>query len=488
MVEAVTRLLGRQMVKVERTTAILRIACFCGFSLLLALVKSPTLSLDHLLAFLALLLGTGYSVALLAAARHGELPERLGHLSGLIDAVCGAVFFGLSLGFSDVGWKGAVLILSEMYFFVPVVAAVARLRPAQVLSATGLVGVAAAVTMLALAAVAAPMHNFELRLFGVHRYFPLVTLAGGLALAVAAGSFQRLLRENLVTDDVARSSRRLRMTMEIIQVSIMNLSQFVANLERISSSLSLGAHNQVKNVESIAGSAEDLKSSIRSISQSTQLAANTIRQTLDFSTQGNQRMHRMLSEVADINQAAEQLTRSLELIDEIADQTNLLALNAAIEASRTGEESSGFSVVAAEIRTLAERSAQTSGEISRVVKQMVKVLQAGGESSREAGLAFDRINSDLTAYSGLVHNIHVAVQEQLGANAAVSDSLEKILHVTAQNGKAADNVREVIGELRKEVVKLKALVDGRLTEGAAAAGPPPAAAAPPAGTGAAVRQ
>jgi len=468
MVEAVTRLLGTQMVKVERSAAILRIASFCGLAALFAALKSPlaALTVDHLVAFLAVLLACGYSVAILAAGRHGDLSERLGHLSGLIDAVGAAMFFGLFLGFIDVGPLGAVVILSEMYFFVPVFVSVVRLRPAQTLSATGFVVVAASVTMLVLTAVSERRPRF-----GAHAYLPGVLLAAGLALAVTARSFQRLLRENLVTDDLARSSRRLRMTMEIIQVSIMNLTQFVSNLERISSSLSLGAHNQVKSVESIAGSAEDLKESVGRISQSTQIASNTIRQTLEFSNQGNQRMHRMIDEVADINQAAEHLTRSLDLIDEIAEQTNLLALNAAIEASRAGEESSGFSVVAGEIRTLAERSAETAGEISRLVKQMVKVLQTGGESSREAGLTFDRINSDLSGYSALVHNIHLAVQEQLGANEAVSESLEKILHVTTDNGKASDRVREVIGELRKEVVKLKALVDGRLTEGAALGSP-----------------
>ena len=57
-----------------------------------------------------------------------------------------------------------------------------------------------------------------------------------------------------------------------------------------------------------------------------------------------------------------------------------------------------------------------------------------------------------------------AVQEQLAANRAVSDSLDKIHAVTLENSKAADRVREVIGELKKEVTKLKALVDGKLVE------------------------
>jgi methyl-accepting chemotaxis protein len=172
----------------------------------------------------------------------------------------------------------------------------------------------------------------------------------------------------------------------------------------------------------------------------------------------------MLTEIADIHEVAEQMDAALDLINEIADQTNLLALNAAIEASRVGDETTGFSVVAGEIRTLAERSAETSGEISRLVKQMEKVIDVGGESSNRAGEIFEHINTDLGHYADFITGLNTAVQDQQAANRAVSESLEKIHAVTLENSKAADRVREVIAELKKEVSKLKDLVDGKLVE------------------------
>jgi methyl-accepting chemotaxis protein len=279
-----------------------------------------------------------------------------------------------------------------------------------------------------------------------------------------AVSFNRLFRGHMVTEDLARSSRRLRMSMEIVQISVMNLGEFVNNLERISNTLYTGAHNQAKSVEHIAASADSLKSAMGRITESTTRSTNALKQTVDVSTQGNQTMHRMITEIADIHEVAEQMDAALELINEIADQTNLLALNAAIEASRVGDETSGFSVVAGEIRTLAERSAETSGEISRLVKQMEKVILVGGESSNQAGEIFERINRDLSSYADFVRGLNTAVQEQQAANRAVSESLDKIHAVTLENSKAADRVREVIGELKKEVSKLKDLVDGKLVE------------------------
>jgi methyl-accepting chemotaxis protein len=351
------------------------------------------------------------------------------------------------------------VVLAEIYFFVPVVTSIAKVKPSHTGSATLFSTLASVVVISVHLLITDPGTRL-----GYPVFVPAVVLLSGIALWVIALSFRRLFAEHMVTEDLARSSRRLRMAMEIVQISVMNLGEFVNNLERISNILYTGAHNQAKSIEQIASSAESLKASMGSITESTNRSANSIKQTVDVSDQGNQTMHRMITEIANIHEVAEQMDAALDLINEIADQTNLLALNAAIEASRVGDESTGFSVVAGEIRTLAERSAETSGEIGRLVKKMEKVIVVGGESSNQAGKIFERINRDLGTYNEFVRGLNMAVQEQLAANRAVSDSLDKIHEVTLENSKAADRVREVIGELKKEVSKLKDLVDGKLVE------------------------
>jgi hypothetical protein len=473
MIEGVARLVSRQTVRVERATAIFRLAYV---SMLLALFmllgeRGGGFTLAHLLAVLAACLAAAYSVLLLVLIRRGACHERMGHVSAAVDVVAATIYFGLFLGLPAGPRRELLVLAAEAYFFVPLFASVVKLKGSHGLSTTilGVLGAAGAVTVFWL---------FDGRAVALgHQVFlPGLLLLAGLAAWFSVRAYLRMLGENFVTEELLRSSRRLRMALEIVQISIMNLSQFVGNLERVSSTLAVGAHNQAKSIDRIATSAENLKGAMGDISGSTQTSAASIQRTLDFSTQGNQTMQRMVGEIADIHQVGSRMDAALQLINEIADQTNLLALNAAIEASRTGDEASGFSVVAGEMRTLAERSAETSSDIGKLVRQMEKVIFAGDESAREAGATFDRINKDLEEYAGFVRTLDLAVREQLSANQLVSDSLEKIRSVTGENSRAADEVREVIGELKKEVAKLKALVDGKLLETPALGG---AQSAPP---------
>jgi ABC-type transporter Mla subunit MlaD len=461
MVEGVTSLVFAQVVKVEKRTAVVRIIYFLSLFALFVFFRNPLISvtIDHLLALLALLLVMGYAIILLVLIGRDSFHERLGHLSNALDAIGAGAFFGLFLVFPAKGIRDLAVVLAEIYFFVPIVISAAKVKPSHAISATVFsFGCSGVVIILHL------VINGSSSRMGYPVYIPGVLLLSGIALFFTTLTFDRLLRDHMVTEDLARSSRRLRMSMEIVQISVMNLDEFVNNLERISNILSSGAHNQAKSIEQIASAAESLKAAMGRITESTNRSTNSIKQTVEVATQGNQTMQRMITEIADIHEVAEQMDASLDLINEIADQTNLLALNAAIEASRVGDESTGFSVVAGEIRTLAERSAETSGEIGRLVKQMEKVIVIGGESSNEAGEIFDRINKDLSQYADFVRSLNMAVQEQLAANRSVSDSLDKIHDVTLDNSKAADRVRDVIGELKKEVSKLKALVDGKLVE------------------------
>ena len=288
-------------------------------------------------------------------------------------------------------------------------------------------------------------------------------LVGSLA-ALSCHRYSSALRENLITEDLLRASRRLKMTMDIVTASIFNLHQLINKLGDISTTVSEGALNQAAGIEEVSSAAEKLQAAMENISESTEKSATTIGTTAQFSESGNTIMQKVIEEILGIHEVVDKMVTALARINDIADQTNLLALNAAIEASRTGDEQSGFSVVADEIRKLAEKSAETASEVSKWVRQIETVIERGGESSREAGNIFDTIAHDLGAYAGFIHELSRSVKDQLGANRAVTGTIESIGSVVEDNRFSADAVTRIIGDLKKEMVKLESLVGDKVQE------------------------
>jgi ABC-type transporter Mla subunit MlaD len=457
MVEGLVRILLAQQVKAERVGAVTRLALATGLVALQAYLLPPparTGSEGLRLAAIAFIMD-GYSIYLLIALGRGVHPQGLGYLSAVLDAAAaGVLLFGF-LALPKPALAG--ILLSEAYFFAPLASSLRRLDAWHTFLAALAAVFGSTLSLISLSLVLGMRPEV-----GHTLYLPAGLTLMGLASWASVRANRRLLEDNFVTDQFLRSSRRLRMTLEIVQVSVINLDNLVNEMERLSGTLAIGAHSQAKSIEHISSLAERLKGAMADISAWTSESLSSLRPTLDLSEQGHRTVHGMIEEIGAIDQAVRRLDASLELINEIADQTNLLALNASIEASRLGTaETGGFSVVAGEIRSLAEGSAETAGEIGRLVKQMEKVIRVGGDSSKAVGRVFDHLDKELEGYSRFMDRLQLAVREQLAANGEVSDSLGKIRQVTGENSQAADRVKLALGELKKEVLKLKALLQDR---------------------------
>jgi methyl-accepting chemotaxis protein len=98
------------------------------------------------------------------------------------------------------------------------------------------------------------------------------------------------------------------------------------------------------------------------------------------------------------------------------------------------------------------------------VRQIETVIERGGESSREAGKIFDTIARDLGAHAGFIHDLSLSVKDQLGANRAVTGTIESIGSVVEDNRFSAEAVTHIIGDLKKEMLKLESVVGSNVQE------------------------
>lgn len=179
-------------------------------------------------------------------------------------------------------------------------------------------------------------------------------------------------------------------------------------------------------VEEMAAVIATLSESIDTIGRSSTTANGLAQQTNDKAEQGAQALDAALEAIALIQKSSSSIADIVEVIKEIANQTNLLAFNASIEAARAGEHGVGFSIVAEEVRKLAERSSQAAQEISNLITESGDRVETGAEVSERAKEFFEQIVAGVAGTNDAIAAISGATEAQLQASQTVEDLSRQI--------------------------------------------------------------
>jgi methyl-accepting chemotaxis protein len=177
---------------------------------------------------------------------------------------------------------------------------------------------------------------------------------------------------------------------------------------------------------------ETLATSIRSIADATQTATRLAERTRGGAQVGSGSLSNALEAIQLIQKSASGISEIVATIGELAGQTNLLAFNAEIEAARAGENGIGFSIVAGEVRKLAERSAIAARDISRLIDESQQRIAAGSESSRNANDAFSQIVESVIQTGESIDGIASLTTSQSVASQRVVDLIRELSNATSR--------------------------------------------------------
>lgn len=288
---------------------------------------------------------------------------------------------------------------------------------------------------------------------------------------------------------LARSARTLQNYLMDVAASMKNsvksVNQAFAEVQGSSRQVSEAAAEQSACSETVAAAVDEMASASQEISNNATAAAEAVDGAKEISDNGTRIMQ---NTVAGINQLAEEIGNAadvvqkleeesqnigtvLNVIQGIAEQTNLLALNAAIEAARAGEQGRGFAVVADEVRTLAQKTQDSTTEIQDIIVNIQKGAQAavaamssGSERTgtsvsqvNEAGAALEKINEQVTSIHDMNIQIAAASEEQTQVIDEISNNVREIADLSVKTSEYATQGEEslqCLDDVKQEQVSL----------------------------------
>lgn len=291
-----------------------------------------------------------------------------------------------------------------------------------------------------------------------------------------------------------------------IVLSFLNVRSVVSRLTHSVSSLTRSGESSAQNAvqirqasQTIAKNACELAAFIEETSASMEEMSSVTQQNTESSSnaQGiatsaestaekvDNEMVSMVTAMAEIDNSSREITKIVKTIDEIAFQTNILALNAAVEAARAGEAGAGFAIVADEVRSLAQRSAEAVRGTAAIVENSQKKSEEGSLHCTRVKELVSEISKQIKEMRSLSEGVALGSKEQYEGVSQVNEALSRMDRIaqdfskdSEQSAISSEQMENEVHVLNDEVKALKEVVAGAERSGVS----PPLQAVPEAST------
>ncbi len=288
-----------------------------------------------------------------------------------------------------------------------------------------------------------------------------------------ASAFNQFVSKIHVTvQDVILSSNSVRLEVKSIQSLTQNISEFSSNQQQESEVVAAAVHEMRVTSGTVNENANEAAEASQSATSEAGVTAKILQQTVNSIESLANEITQASGVIQTLDNDVSNIASILDVIRGIADQTNLLALNAAIEAARAGEQGRGFAVVADEVRALASKTQDSTGEIQRMIERLQKGAKeavVAMESSRQSGgvtidlansasLSLEQITNAIMIMNDMNTHIATAANQQSQVSEDVNSNVQRIADNSHQMVTMVGSAEHACESLSNQCTKMDELV------------------------------
>ena len=249
------------------------------------------------------------------------------------------------------------------------------------------------------------------------------------------------------------------------------LSQTLRQINTVADAVSAGAAQSSDGAQALAEGSAEQTSSIQYLAANTSQVLEHVRATPTMPgrqrkaklaskdlSESDEKLQETLAMMTELQNSSQEISKILQTIEDIAFQTNILALNAAVEAARAGEAGKGFSVVAEEVRNLAQKSSEASQNTANLIRQSLSAIQRGTGSMRETADYMSDVLQRAQEITVSIQQISEASDQQTAALEQINQGVDEISGVVQTNSASAEESAAASEELSEQSRQLRELV------------------------------
>lgn len=253
-------------------------------------------------------------------------------------------------------------------------------------------------------------------------------------------------------------SEELNRTLSSISASAVQVGNGAKQSSDAAQQLALGSTEQAATVQEIAAELSQIDTEIKKSAHNAQAVNDSVERARGEARECSERMDKLLAAMGEIRRSSDEISKIIKTIEDIAFQTNILALNASVEAARAGEAGKGFSVVADEVRNLANRSADAVSTTSTLIGISRSKVAEGTSLMNDTASALSDIVESIAGVVSLASGISESTRMQSDSISQLSNGISQIADVAQTNSATAEENAATSEEFFAQAETLKAAI------------------------------